>query len=224
MKNNMQVDFQVVQLLCSRMCHDLAGPAGAIHNGMELLEETGEDGGALDLVAASVGQLNGRLGFYRLAFGLGGLSGRKPALNEARDLTVAFLKGGRATINWPEFSASATDPGFDPKLVANSAKVLLNLALFVADSMPRGDVIDGKLSLTAEDPVRVELLVKGGGLGAFIKDERKAAFDREGLSDVALTAHNVQVFFMRRLVEGMGGQIEIADSTDAVQVTAFLKV
>ena len=78
----MQVDLKVVQLLSSRLCHDLVGPAGAVHNGIELYEEMGpgEGADALKMVAASVEQLSARLGFFRLAFGLGGLSGIPPPL------------------------------------------------------------------------------------------------------------------------------------------------
>ena len=99
----MQVDLKVVQLLSSRLCHDLVGPAGAVHNGIELFQEMGPDEGAvaLKMVATSVEQLSARLAFFRLAFGLGGLSGRKPPLAEARDLAQAFLEGGRITLDWP---------------------------------------------------------------------------------------------------------------------------
>ena len=125
MGNTVQVDLQVVQLLCSRLCHDLAGPAGAVHNGVELLEELGgEDGAALGLVATSVEQLNGRLGFYRLAFGLGGAGGRKPVLDEARDMARAFLSGGRTSLDWPDFADIANAPQLDQKKITDIAKVL----------------------------------------------------------------------------------------------------
>ena len=35
------VDFRVIELLCSRICHDLISPVGAINNGIELIEELG---------------------------------------------------------------------------------------------------------------------------------------------------------------------------------------
>ncbi|HJN25085.1 MAG TPA: hypothetical protein QGG18_05240, partial [Rhodospirillales bacterium] len=68
----MNVDIKVVKLLSSRLCHDLAGPAGAVHNGMELVDEMGVDegGDALKMVFTSVEQLSARLGFFRMAFGL----------------------------------------------------------------------------------------------------------------------------------------------------------
>ncbi len=33
------IDFHVLELLCSRICHDLISPVTAINNGMGLLED-----------------------------------------------------------------------------------------------------------------------------------------------------------------------------------------
>ncbi len=221
MENNVRVDFQVVQLLCSRLCHDLAGPAGAVHNGVELLTESGagDDGGALGLVAMSVGHMNARLGFYRLAFGLGGLSGRKPALGEARDLASAFLRGSRTSLEWPEESAPPDGPLANPKRTADAAKMLLNMVLFAADSLPRGGVLEVRVALTSDSPAAIGLAVRGAGQGAFVKDDRMAALNHEA---EGLSAHNVHGFFMQRLAENLGGQIEVTVGTDEVQIAALL--
>ena len=37
------LDIRVVELLCSRLCHELVSPVGAINNGVELIEEMGAD-------------------------------------------------------------------------------------------------------------------------------------------------------------------------------------
>ena len=66
-------EIRLIELLCSKLCHDLVGPVGAIGNGMELLEE--EDLGmskeALDLTAQSSRRASAILQFYRIAYGLG---------------------------------------------------------------------------------------------------------------------------------------------------------
>ena len=41
----MNMDIKVTKLLASKLCHDLVGPTGAVHNGMELVQEMGDDGG-----------------------------------------------------------------------------------------------------------------------------------------------------------------------------------
>jgi len=76
----MQVDVRVAQLLCSRLCHDLVSPIGAVNAGLELLEEAADDDGrALGLITTSAAEAARRLAFYRVAFGLGvGAQGAAP--------------------------------------------------------------------------------------------------------------------------------------------------
>lgn len=222
----------VVQLLCSRLCHDLAGPAGAVHNGMELVQEPGGgDGGALDLVATSIEQLNGRLGFYRIAFGLGGMSGRKPALLEAHDLAASFLKGGRITLDWPDASGVASDNRLDRQRRVAAIKLLLNMILFGAAALPRGGLLEVGFVVTSDDPAGVGLTVKASGLGACIRDDVMAVLSLETVSeddsmartDRNLTAHNVQGFFMQRLAKSLGGVIEVSGEGGEVQIAALLQ-
>ncbi|MBE0532481.1 MAG: hypothetical protein IH626_16775, partial [Rhodospirillales bacterium] len=82
----MLIDLRVAQLLCSRVCHDLIGPVGAVASGIELMGEDGsmaED--AMALIVKSSAQASRRLAFFRTAFGLGGATGPR-AVAEARDL------------------------------------------------------------------------------------------------------------------------------------------
>ncbi|MEQ8707445.1 MAG: histidine phosphotransferase family protein [Rhodospirillales bacterium] len=66
----MTIDLRLADLVASRLCHDLVGPAGAVAAGLELLEQPSDmDPEAMDLVRMSASQLNARLSFFRLAFG-----------------------------------------------------------------------------------------------------------------------------------------------------------
>ena len=64
-----QIDFRVLELLCSRICHDLISPVTAINNGMELLEN--DPGDMLedirDLLMNSASEGAGKLQYFRLA-------------------------------------------------------------------------------------------------------------------------------------------------------------
>src|SRR6516165_503811 len=65
-------------LLCSRVCHDIISPVGAIINGLEVLEgekDAEMRGFALDLIKKSADQASARLQFCRLAFGATGSAG-----------------------------------------------------------------------------------------------------------------------------------------------------
>jgi len=220
----MQVDLKVVQLLSSRLCHDLVGPAGAVHNGLELYEEMGSDEGAdaLKMVATSVEQLSARLGFFRLAFGLGGLSGRKPPISEARDLAHAFLEGGRVTLDWPpEIGASMGQDITTPAI-----KLLLNMILVAIDVLPRGGVLTVSLARidNPQDDAGMGMAVKASGDGACLKEDLESALSPKNLSQVeqGLSAHNIHGFFCQQLAGQLLSEIEISQSQDEVQFAVLV--
>jgi histidine phosphotransferase ChpT len=69
-----KIELRVLELLCSRLCHDLISPVMAVNNGIELLADDEGDMGAdiRDLLTLSAGSAAARLQFYRIAYGLGG--------------------------------------------------------------------------------------------------------------------------------------------------------
>lgn len=221
----MQVDLKVAQLLCSRLCHDLAGPSGAVHNGMELLDESGPDDGgdALALIAASVGQLSARLAFYRLAFGYGGLSGRKPVLLEAHDLTADFLAGGRVTLNWPINQIS----GLEQDLPVSAAKLLLNMILVAVDALPRGGSLGVSIARLSENTVGnngTGMAIKASATGTAIKDDLCAVLSpgNEGDITIMLSAHNVHGYFCQKLAQSLGGEVELSVGQDEIQLAVLV--
>ena len=128
---------RLAELLCSRLCHDLAGAVGAVSAGAELLAEEGPASPmaaeAVSLLADSAASMTARLKFLRLA--LGSSSASAPA--EARPLAIAYLtKGypqGEWTLDWP------ADQG--PAASSDHAKLLLNLICLAQDCLPRGGTI-----------------------------------------------------------------------------------
>lgn len=220
----MQVDLKVSQLLCSRLCHDIVGPSGAIHNGMELLDESGLDNGgdALALVSDSVGQLSARLAFYRLAFGYGGLSGSKPALFEAHDLAANFLGHGRVTLNWPIDQIS----GPQQDLPVATAKLLLNMILVAVDALPRGGSLGvsiARLSETGEN-AGTGMAIKASGTSAAIKDDLLAVMSTGPQDEITnlLSAHNVHGYFCQKLAQSLGGEVELSITEQEIQLAVLV--
>ena len=67
--------LDLAALLCSRVCHDLISPVGAIVNGLEVMEDDNDQetkAFALELIKKSVRTASARLQFCRLAFGAAG--------------------------------------------------------------------------------------------------------------------------------------------------------
>ncbi|MEL6919947.1 MAG: histidine phosphotransferase family protein, partial [Pseudomonadota bacterium] len=107
-------------LLCSRVCHDVIGPVGAINNGLELLAEMEGDPGAMELIAASANNASARLQFSRIAFGAAGSAGSDIDTRDAQAVAEGYMANEK-----PEFTWNG-GPGYMPK---NKMKLFLNLIL-----------------------------------------------------------------------------------------------
>src|ERR1700712_5506285 len=129
------VDF--ASLLCSRLCHDLLSPVGALNNGIELLaDETDPEmrERCLELLAESARVTANKLKFFRLAFGAAGGFGD---LIEPREAQVAieglFASDGKIQFGWMVNQSA---------LSKTAIKVMMNLALIAGDVLVRGGQLD----------------------------------------------------------------------------------
>ncbi len=117
-------------LLCSRVCHDVISPVGAINNGLELLDEGGADADAMDLIRTSALNASVRLKFARLAFGASGSVGASIDTGEAERAAKDFAAAEKKTeVTWS---------GPRAIIAKNRVKLLLNLFLVAYSSIPRG--------------------------------------------------------------------------------------
>ena len=88
--------LDLAALLCSRVCHDVISPVGAINNGLEVLEDERDEqmrGFALDLIRKSARQASAKLQFARLAFGAAGSAGAQIDLRDAETVSRGFVDG-----------------------------------------------------------------------------------------------------------------------------------
>ena len=112
--------LDLAALLCSRVCHDVISPVGAIVNGLEVLEEDDLDmrDFALDLIRKSADQASARLQFARLAFGAAGSAGASIDLGDAEAVARGMFADDKIALTWSRPRA------LFPK---NKVKLLLNL-------------------------------------------------------------------------------------------------
>lgn len=129
---------ELAALLCSRVCHDIISPVGAINNGLELLDEGGADADAMNLIRVSARNASSRLQFARLAFGAAGSAGMLIDTGDAELVAIAFLKNEKPELVWN---------GQRALLPKNKVKLLLNLILIANAAIPRG----GRLTVTLAD-------------------------------------------------------------------------
>jgi histidine phosphotransferase ChpT len=124
-------------MLCSRLCHDMLSPVGALANGLELLADEQDPqmrARCMELLEQSARISTDKLKFFRLAFGAAGGFGEAIPIDEAKAVIEALAADNRRIeINW----AIA-----DPSLPKPAVKVLLNLAQIGLDALVRGGTLD----------------------------------------------------------------------------------
>ena len=166
----------LAEAVCARMCHDVIGPMGAVHNGVELAEESTTAAEAEDIMAMvkdSAKQAWGRLAFFRAAFGSGG--GQDSW--SGKDME-ALLEGALATKRL-SFARSGSLAQSDYALSLDNARLLFGMAMAAAECLPRGGVVTILAGGASDAPT---LAAMGEGDRAELKDEATAALNRTTLS------------------------------------------
>lgn len=182
-------DIAFAELLCARLCHDMAGAVGAAAAGAELLEE-GFDLETAQLVATSAAGAVARLKFFRAALGPAGSEQPATAIH---DLAQAYLRAADPglTLRWTSRS---------PQLDGETARLVLNLILVARDSLPRGGEIAVKLA-PEESSGPTGIMVGFHGAGGRLGDETEAALLG---GERPFGPRGAQASFTRRLVDGSG--------------------
>ena len=194
-------------LLCSRVCHDIISPVGAINNGLELLDEGGADVEAMDLIRSSALNASVRLKFARLAFGASGSIGASIDTGEAHKATEDYVSAdNKTTIAWNGPRAII------PK---NKVKLLLNLFLVAYGAIPRGGHIDIFLEDLETSP-RFRLV----STGRMVRVPPKFLEIHSGELDEAVDAHSIQPYYTVLLAEEAGMRISATSDGEAVTFLA----
>lgn len=207
----MSESLRLSQLVCSRLCHDLVGAAGAINAGLEILAELGGlDDSALQLATTSGQEMTRRLAFYRVAFGAGGAGSAGAEIATLRKLAGDFYTSGNIVLNWPE------DPNGIAEIDPMFGKLLLNVILIAAECLPRGGVVD------------VRVVALDDGIGMAVSSEGEDAGLREDIAQ-AMTpgqaientdSRSIHAFVTQMLVMETGSELEVAADQGAVRFAA----
>ena len=200
--------LDLAALLCSRVCHDLISPVGAIVNGLEVLDDNPkpEDRDfALELIRKSAKTASARLQFCRLAFGAAGSAGAQIDLGDAQSMAKGHIEDGKVTLSWNL-----------PRLLLpkNRVKLLLNMLIIAQQTIPRG----GTLTI---DPVgegeAMSFRVTAAGLNARVLQH---VVDSLASSAAAVDAHAVQPYYTRLLAQACGLTVTLVPEGETVVVSA----
>ena len=149
-------DLELAALIASKICHDIVGPVGAIYNGIEVLDEGGDEKSrdyALDIIRSSTETASSKLKFARFAFGAAGSAGATIDLGTAREISEGYVGAGKHTISWQA-------PG--GHMAKDQVKLLLNLVAVAVTALPRGGEIAVSISGSLQQP-GFEIRCKGNG-------------------------------------------------------------
>lgn len=143
-------DLQLMYLMCSRFCHDLAAPLGAISIGLDMLEDTPEEDSPQKILKYSVQSAMHKLELMRCLCGYGAYTDR-PTLGEAREIIDKSVDPNRYTVIWPDIK----EEGFYDRIVGNAVRLYIALFMIGLEALPRGGTLtlNDDFSLTLTGPL-----------------------------------------------------------------------
>ncbi len=203
----MNDDLDLGALLCSRLCHDLISPVGAVGNGLELLDpQGGADPEVRALLGDSARAAAAALAFYRIAFGAVGAPGAQVSTQELGVVAAGYFAASRHTLTWP--------PHGDP-LPRPTAKLLLLMLLAAATAAPIG----GAMTVGAPSAAPVDLSVIATGRRAGLSAEARALLTGADmrLPEAPRDAH---LALIARLAPRMGLRVSVSQSDERVMIEA----
>jgi histidine phosphotransferase ChpT len=202
--------LDLAALLCSRVCHDLISPVGAIVNGIEVMEEDKDEETktfALDLIKKSAHQASAKLQYCRLAFGAAGSAGAQIDLGDAEKAARGLLEDGKSTLVW----------NLPRQLLAkNRVKLLLNMLLIAASSISRGGTLT--VDLVAAGDGDSGFVVLASGINA--KLNAVTAELLAGGVAPAVDAHAIQPLYAGILARDCGLSLSARSDGGMVELTA----
>lgn len=200
-------------LLCSRLCHDMLSPVGALSNGLELLADEKDPEmrkRCFELLEQSAKISTDKLKFFRLAYGAAGGFGDEVPSEEPRELVAGLIAANeRVEFEWAVTHTTLPKP---------AVKVLLNLAAIAIDALVRG----GTLAVGAERrDGATEIAVRAAGPRVAFDGNIGKALDGS-LATRELTGRTAPAHMIRLLADELGGGVQYALTADALVMGAVL--
>jgi histidine phosphotransferase ChpT len=198
-------DIDLAALLCSRLCHDLLSPVGAMNNGLELLADEHDPQmrqRCMDLLAESAKSAADKLKFFRLAFGAAGGFGTQVDPAEARAVVEPLVTASKKTeLIW------SVPAALMPK---RAVKILLNLVLIANDALVRG----GTLHVGAElRDAEQEIVIHANGLRVIFDESVRNTLEGKLPAD-QIDSRTAAAWMVYSLCAQNNGAVQIAQPAD----------
>ncbi len=204
-------ELDIAALLCSKVCHDLISPVGALANGLEVLADEDDAemrGHALALIDTSARTATAKLKFARLAFGAAGSASDIIDLSYAEDVVRGFIEGPKTSLEWDV-------PGLS--LPKDTVRFILNLIVIANEAIPRGGVVRVEPSETSTGGITVTAT----GPHARLPEGLRFLGD-EPPGDDGLDARAIQPFITGLLAREIGAAVHHDADEERVVLTVSL--
>jgi len=204
-------------MLCSRVCHDLINPVGAIGNGLEVLNDPSQSAmmeGAQELIANSAKHARAKLEFARLAYGASSTAGTDFDTRECERVARLLFEIEKADLDWKV-----------PLILLpkHKAKLLMNMLLIAAMSVPRGGLVKVEVegaagqesfvfTCTSDPEKRQKTLMPSGAEGLL-----------SGAPEGGVDARGIQPFYTGILARMTDMDLKIWIEADVFHFTAIPK-
>ncbi|MBI4923045.1 MAG: histidine phosphotransferase [Devosia nanyangense] len=204
-------------MLCSRVCHDLINPVGAIGNGLEVLADPNQGAmaeGAHELIVNSAKHARAKLEFARLAYGASSTAGTDFDTRECERVARLLFEIEKADLDWQV-----------PLILLpkHKAKLLMNMLLIASMAVPRGGVV----KVTVEGPAGSERFVFTSTSDPEKRQKTLMPSMVEGLlsgsPEEGVDARGIQPFYTGILARMTGMDLKIGIESDVFTFTATPK-
>jgi len=208
-----QNDARLAEMLCTRLCHDLTGPIGALSNGAEFLadEDFSMQDQAIELISSSAEQAVNRLQFFRAAYGRVNSPG-EASLSETKTLISNYLHGSKISLDWPDNFTDALNISVSRKL----ARLMLNLTIIACSSMIRGGILSIRIQ---EEAGRKIINLSASGLSIKWDAEQQHALE-QSISIDQVKPGTVQLYYTLKLAEELMVDVSTTATDESFEILA----
>ncbi len=203
-------------MLCTRLCHDITGPVGAIANGAEFLAEgdSGMQEQAIELITQSAQEAVNRLQFYRMAYGRVNQKG-EASLADCKALIQSFFQAGKVMLDWPD---QYTDAAGVP-VTRGVARLIFNMVILAVGTLIRGGVVSIRV---LREGGQGKVVVSANGQAIKWDEKIQKALNHQITVD-ELEPSTVQAYFTHILANESQVDIETCQSGEVFEIIARMR-
>ena len=191
-------DLELAALISSKICHDVIGPVGAIHTGLEVLDDDDDEQSrayALEMIRSFTAQASAKVQFMRFAFGAAGSAGATVDLGTAEQIARGYIGQGKHKLTWNSARG---------QMAKDKVKLMLNLIACAVTSLTRGGEIVASVKGMLTDPgIEVRCIGPGARLPQHLREFLTTPDTHK------LDALSVQPYYTVRLARTAGLRLSV---------------